>query len=99
MKDEKGGGLSFFILHPSAFILHRLSSPSPMSLDAKQFEQMALEQTDLLYRLARRLTHDPSRAEDLVQETFLRAFKARNTFRLEQYGIKPWLVRIMHNLH
>jgi len=70
-----------------------------MSLDAKQFEQMALEQTDLLYRLARRLTHDASRAEDLVQETFLRAFKARNTFRLEQYGIKPWLVRIMHNLH
>ncbi len=70
-----------------------------MSLSAKEFEKMALEQTDLLYRLARRLTHDQSRAEDLVQETFLRAFKARNTFRLEEYGIRPWLVRILHNLH
>jgi len=70
-----------------------------MSLSAKEFEKMALEQTDLLYRLARRLTHDQLRAEDLVQETFLRAFKARNTFRLEEYGIRPWLVRILHNLH
>src|SRR5882762_5339489 len=70
-----------------------------MSLNAKQFEKLALEQTDLLYRLARRLTHDASRAEDLVQETFLRAFKARDSFRLEQYGIRPWLVRILHNLH
>ncbi len=70
-----------------------------MSLDVKQFEKMALEQTDLLYRLARRLTHDVSRAEDLVQETFLRAFKGRASFRLEEYGIRPWLVRILHNLH
>ncbi len=70
-----------------------------MSLTAKDFEKLALEQTDLLYRLARRLTHNALAAEDLVQETFLRAIKARNTFRLEQYGIKPWLVRIMHNLH
>jgi len=70
-----------------------------MALDVKQFEKLALEQTDLLYRLARRLTHDASRAEDLVQETYLRAFKARDSFRLEQYGIRPWLVRILHNLH
>jgi RNA polymerase sigma-70 factor (ECF subfamily) len=35
----------------------------------------------------------------LVQETFLRAYRARTEFKLEQYGIRPWLVRIMHNLH
>jgi len=35
-----------------------------------------------------------------VQETYLRAFRALDTFELnEQYGIKPWLLRIMHNLH
>lgn len=53
----------------------------------------------MLYRLARRWTGDPTRAEDLVQETYLRAFRAKADFELEQYGIRPWLVRIMHNLH
>jgi RNA polymerase sigma-70 factor (ECF subfamily) len=70
-----------------------------MSLDVAEFESLALEQSDLLYRLARRLTRDPSKAEDLVQETFLRALKGRAGFKLEKYGIRPWLVRIMHNLH
>jgi RNA polymerase sigma-70 factor (ECF subfamily) len=49
--------------------------------------------------VARRLTHDAVRAEDLVQETYLRAFRARDDFDLQEYGIRPWLVRIMHNLH
>jgi RNA polymerase sigma-70 factor (ECF subfamily) len=70
-----------------------------MTLEAKEFEKLALEQTDLLYRLARRLTHNASRAEDLVQETFLRALKGRSSFKLAEYGIRPWLVRILHNLH
>lgn len=70
-----------------------------MAMEAAQFEKLALEQTDLLYRLARRLTHNTSQAEDLVQETFLRALKAREGFKLEAYGIRPWLVRILHNLH
>jgi RNA polymerase sigma-70 factor (ECF subfamily) len=70
-----------------------------MTLPAAEFESLALAQSDLLYRLARRLTHNGTQAEDLVQETFLRALKARDSFKLEKYGIRPWLVRIMHNLH
>src|SRR5439155_4205737 len=38
-------------------------------------------------------------AEDLVQETYLRAFRARDSFDLQEFGIRPWLLRIMHNLH
>lgn len=53
----------------------------------------------MLYRLARRWTGDGTRAEDLVQETYLRAIRARGDFSLEECGIRPWLVRIMHNLH
>src|SRR5437868_4549916 len=53
----------------------------------------------MLYRIARRLTRDPSRAEDLLQETYLRALRARDTFDLQTHGIRPWLLRIMHNLH
>jgi RNA polymerase sigma-70 factor (ECF subfamily) len=70
-----------------------------MKLDAKQFERLALEQIDLLYRVARRLTRDPNRAEDLVQETYLRALRSRDGFSLEEFGMKPWLLRILYNLH
>jgi RNA polymerase sigma-70 factor (ECF subfamily) len=70
-----------------------------MKLSRDEFDKLALEHLDMLYRVARRLTRDPVHAEDLVQETYLRAFRARDEFDLQEYGIRPWLVRIMHNLH
>lgn len=66
---------------------------------AEEFERLALEQLDTVYRVARRLARDPARAEDLVQETYLRALKARDSFNLQEYGIRPWLLRILYNLH
>ena len=70
-----------------------------VSLPPEQFEALAMEQMDLLYRVARRMNRDGPAAEDLVQETYLRAFRSRETFNLEAYGIRPWLIRIMHNLN
>jgi RNA polymerase sigma-70 factor (ECF subfamily) len=70
-----------------------------MNLDRPEFEKLALEQLDMLYRIARRLARDQATAEDLVQETYLRALRSYQTFDLQQYGIRPWLLRIMHNLH
>jgi len=70
-----------------------------MKLNRDQFEKLALEQMDLLYRVARRLTRTPDDAGDLVQETFLRALRAHASFDLQEHGIRPWLVRIMQNLH
>jgi RNA polymerase sigma-70 factor (ECF subfamily) len=78
------------------------ASPTSVSCQAEtseRFEKLALEQMDTLYRVARRLTRDVERANDLVQETYLRAFRARDGFRLKEYGIRPWLLRIMQNLH
>src|SRR5688572_12181250 len=72
---------------------------SSTDAQSRQFEKLALEQMDTLYRVARRLTRDAQRAEDLVQETYLRAFRAKGTFELKEYGIRPWLLRIMQNLH
>jgi RNA polymerase sigma-70 factor (ECF subfamily) len=71
----------------------------PMNAQTDQFEKLALDQMDTLYRVARRLTRDQERANDLVQETFLRAFRAKDSFQLKEYGIRPWLLRIMQNLH
>jgi RNA polymerase sigma-70 factor, ECF subfamily len=68
-----------------------------LKLSRDEFERTALEHLDTLYRIARRLTHDPLRAEDLVQETYLRALRGRDAFRLQPFGMRPWLLRIMHN--
>ncbi len=70
-----------------------------MTLAEPDFAALAVEQFDALYGLARRLSGDPARAEDLVQETYLRALRARESFHLEEFGIRPWLMRILHNLH
>jgi RNA polymerase sigma-70 factor (ECF subfamily) len=70
-----------------------------MKISRSEFEKLALEQLDTLYRVARRLCASPSAAEDLVQETYLRALGASKDFQLEGYGIRPWLLRIMQNLH
>jgi RNA polymerase sigma-70 factor (ECF subfamily) len=70
-----------------------------MQIERAQFEKLALEQLDMLYRIARRLTGNDAAAQDLVQETYLRALGARENFDLREFGIRPWLLRILHNLH
>jgi RNA polymerase sigma-70 factor (ECF subfamily) len=70
-----------------------------MKLDRTQFEALAMEHLDMLYRIARGLTRNAAAAEDLVQETFLRALRSYESFDLKEFGIRPWLLRILHNLH
>jgi RNA polymerase sigma-70 factor (ECF subfamily) len=66
-------------------------------LEADAFEAVVVEHSPSLYRFARTLVRDPYAAEDLVQETFLRAFEKRDTFRAEA-SARTWLHRILHNL-
>jgi RNA polymerase sigma-70 factor (ECF subfamily) len=70
-----------------------------MRSDPDTFADSALAEIDSLYRFARRLTRDPSKADDLVQETYARALKSRDKFQSREFGIKPWLLRMMYNLH
>jgi RNA polymerase sigma-70 factor (ECF subfamily) len=65
----------------------------------KSFEDVALPHLPMVYRVAERLTRNPHAAEDLVQETYLRAYKAFAEFELREFGIIPWLLRILHNTH
>lgn len=61
------------------------------------FEELALVHLDLLYRVARRLARDPHEAEDLVQETYLKAYKAFGSFEVREFGVRPWLLKILNN--
>src|SRR5262245_34284743 len=70
-----------------------------MRLSRSEFDKLALEHLDMLYRLARRMTRDANRAEDLVQDTYLRAFAASDSSELKAYGIRPWLIRILRHVH
>ena len=60
------------------------------------FEAEALLSLDSLYRTARRLTREPADAEDLVQETFLKAFRAADRFE-PGTNLRAWLFTILHN--
>ena len=60
------------------------------------FETEALEYVDSLYRTALRLTRVPADAEDLVQDTYLKAFRAAASFR-PGTNLRAWLFTILHN--
>jgi RNA polymerase sigma-70 factor (ECF subfamily) len=60
------------------------------------FEAEALASLDSLYRTALRLTRVPADAEDLVQDTYLKAFRAANTFR-PGTNLRAWLFTILYN--
>lgn len=62
------------------------------------FEEVALPHLDPVYRIARALASSEAEAEDLVQETYVRAFRAFNRFEMREYGPRPWLLRILHNV-
>ncbi len=61
-----------------------------------EFEQEAMVHTDALYRTALRMTKNPSDAEDLVQETLLKAYRSFDRFE-QGTNAKAWLFKIMTN--
>ncbi|MDQ2749956.1 MAG: sigma-70 family RNA polymerase sigma factor [Pseudonocardiales bacterium] len=61
-----------------------------------RFERDALPFLDQLYAAAMRMTRNPADAEDLVQETFVKAFAAFHQFT-EGTNLKAWLYRILTN--
>jgi RNA polymerase sigma-70 factor (ECF subfamily) len=60
------------------------------------FERDAMPFAPQLYSAALRMTRNPADAEDLVQETFLKGYRAYHTFR-EGTNLKAWLYRILTN--
>lgn len=74
--------MSFFGKHP------------PSKPDA--FEAQTLEHLDALYAVSCRLTKSPLDAEDLVQDTLVKAMRARDQYE-PGTNLKAWLFKILHN--
>ena len=64
--------------------------------DQATFADQAMEYMPALYTAAVRMTRNPADAEDLVQETYLKAYRAFGSFQ-EGTNIKAWLYKILTN--
>jgi RNA polymerase sigma-70 factor (ECF subfamily) len=64
--------------------------------DQAQFADLAMPYMSALYSAALRMTRNPSDAEDLVQETYLRAYRGFGGFQ-EGTNLKAWLYKILTN--
>lgn len=73
--------------------------PSAVTPEARaRLEQEAMAQIDALYRTGLRMTRNAADAEDLVQETYLRAFRSLHQFA-EGTNLRAWLFRILTNTY
>jgi RNA polymerase sigma-70 factor (ECF subfamily) len=87
---------------PSRFVSRRLIASRPMTeplVDEKAqkeaFDRYVVPEIEVLYRVARSITRNPTDAEDLVQDTMLRAY--RGILRFDGRHPRAWLLTIMRN--
>ena len=67
-----------------------------VSISAREFETEAIAQLSALLGVASRLTRNPADAQDLVQDTLLKAMRARDQFE-SGTNMRAWLLRILTN--
>jgi RNA polymerase sigma-70 factor (ECF subfamily) len=79
------------VVNPEAELIYRAQHG-----DRHAFARLVDRYWQRLYRWLYRLTHDHHLAEDLAQDSFLKAFAHLDTFRAEQ-SFPSWLFRIAHN--
>jgi RNA polymerase sigma-70 factor, ECF subfamily len=100
--DERLGGLGAWPLPvgwrsmPTDPSLPTSDAPESPEERTLRFERDALPYLDQLYAAAMRMTRNPQDAEDLVQETFAKAYAAFHQFN-EGTNLKAWLYRILTN--
>ncbi len=71
-------------------------STNSFSSRRSEFEALTVPHMDFLYNYALRLTSEPDDAADLLQETFLRAYRFWDKFE-QGTNLRGWLCRIMRN--
>ena len=73
------------------------NTPS-VALNRRRFEELAMPIVNVLYRQAMRLTNNPEDAQDLVQDTFERGFKAFDSFQSGS-NFEAWMTTIQRNAY
>lgn len=76
--------------------MSRKGSPNPNTTEAYALEQEALTHLESLLAVAVRLTRNRAEAEDLVQDTLVKAMRARRQF-MPGTNLRAWLLRILTN--
>jgi len=71
-------------------------TPAGKSDKERQFELEAVPHMDVLYNFALRMTNNPADAEDLLQETFLKAYRFWESYE-QGTNVRAWLFRILKN--
>src|SRR5207248_1244952 len=71
---------------------------STAARDRVRFEEEALDLSDQVFRVARHLVGSREEAEDLMQETYARAFRSWRSFT-PGTNLRAWLLRILTNLN
>jgi RNA polymerase sigma-70 factor (ECF subfamily) len=74
------------------------NQPSTDAVDRAGFEEEALAHADQLYRIALRLSGSSQTAEELVQETYLRALRSWRSYR-PGTNLAAWLATILRNIY
>ena len=82
--------------HQDTDVLDRAPADEDEAARAARFEVEAMPYLDQLYGAAMRMTRNPADAEDLVQDTYVRAFASFHQYR-PGTNLKAWLYRILTN--
>ena len=82
--------------HQDTDVLDRAPADEDEAARAARFEAEAMPYLDQLYGAAMRMTRNPADAEDLVQDTYVRAFASFHQYR-PGTNLKAWLYRILTN--
>ena len=78
---------------------HLPAGPSPAEAEpAVDFETLMAQHTDALLGYVLRWTHNRQLAEDVVQETFVRAWRHRERLVESRGSVRGWLLRVAHNI-
>lgn len=81
-----------------SWVMEQQITGAPEADGTLEFEEEALSYLDRLYAAALRMTRNPADAEDIVQETYAKAFASRRTFT-PGTNLKAWLYRILTNTY
>jgi RNA polymerase sigma-70 factor (ECF subfamily) len=95
--DPVHPALAALDIDPAAEVEIDMATETPAARRAR-FEELALPLLDQLYSAALRTTRNPADAEDLVQETYAKAFGAFHQFK-PGTNLKAWMYRILTNTY